>query len=116
MIHVSVTHTESHKDDPSIFEVASIRITKLESHDDGTADYQFELGVDTADGFAVYQRDARLFPRKKLNTLALLRLALSTLEEEELSLDGDIDQPRSSRDARSSRYLAREIGRTLFQP
>lgn len=106
MIEVSIT-------DDSGEELAHIRIEKLLDRGDGTADYSIKFGVDTADGFAVYQRSIDVYPRTKYNVLGLLRLALSALDEKELFLDGDPDQPRSSRNARASRRLARKLGRAL---
>lgn len=95
-------------------ELGLVRITNLEDSDDPEyGNYSIELGVDTAAGFAVYQRSIESFPRKKFNALALLRQALNTLEEKELRLDGDITAPRSPRDARLSRSLAWRLGGAL---
>lgn len=93
------------------YEVALIRITNLEdSLDPELGNYSIEFGVDTIAGFAVYQRSIEAFPRKKFNALALVRQALMTLEEKELSLDGDPDhRPRPPRHAGLSRYLARRF-------
>lgn len=95
-------------------EIALIRITNLEDSDDPEfGNYSIEFGVDTAEGFAVYQRSIEAFPRRKYNALALLRQALNTLDEKELRLDGDIDSPRPPDDAGISRRLAWRLGRTL---
>lgn len=88
-------------------ELGRIKIENMLTGTLDEADYSIEFGVDTAEGFAVYQRAVYSFPRKDYNVLGLLRLALSTLEEKELKLDGDPDAPRSPRDARLSRHLAR---------
>lgn len=95
-------------------ELAVIRITNLEdSSDPEYGNYSIEFGVDTVDGWAIYQRSIESFPRRKYNTLALIRQALNTLEEKELRLDGDIDAPRPQGDARSSRRLAWRLRGTM---
>ena len=91
-------------------ELAVIRIENLEdSIDPEIGNYSIEFGVHTGDGYAVYQRQIEAFPRKKFNTLALIRQALNTLEEKELSLDGDIDIPSPPGDAGVPRNLARRL-------
>lgn len=82
-------------------ELGRVTIENMETGTLEKADYSVEFGVDTAEGFAVYQRAIYSFPRKQYNVLGLLRLALSTLEEEELTLDGDPDSS-SSRHAQLS--------------
>lgn len=96
-------------------ELGVIRITNMEeSGDPEYGSYSVEFGVDTAAGFAIYQRSIYAFPRKRFNVLALLKQALETLDEKELSLDGDPDnQPCSPRDAGLSGYLARRLRRSL---
>lgn len=80
-------------------ELARIKIISV--HNQGThADYSVQFAVDTAEGTALYQRAIYSFPRKRLNVLALLRLALETLEEKELSLDADPDASDSPNLAR----------------
>lgn len=95
-------------------EVGLIRITNLTKEKDlEYADYSIEFGVDTGAGFAVYQRSIYSFPRKEYNVLGLIYQALATLDPKELRLDGDIDDPRSPRDARLSGHLARQLRRAL---
>lgn len=106
MIEVSIT-------DDSGAELAHIRIEKLLDRGDGSADYSIQYGVDTVGGFAVYQRSIDAYLRTKYNVLGLLFLALSALDKKELFLDGDLDKPRSSRDARALRRLARRFGGAL---
>ena len=92
------------------WEMAHIRIENLnDSTDPEIGNYSIQFAVDTAEGVAVYQRHIEQFPRKKFNTLALLRQALQTLEEKELSLDGDPDAPRTPRDAGLPGHLARRL-------
>lgn len=86
-------------------ELGLIRIENMETGSLKEADYSIEFGVDTAAGFAVYQRAIYRFPRKEYNVLGLLRLALSTLEEKELSLDGDPDNSSTSGNAGLARLM-----------
>lgn len=89
-------------------ELARISIENLGSADE-FGDYSVRFGVDTGSGFAVYQRSVEHFPRRRYNALALLRIALSTLEEKELTLDSDPDQ-----DAGRSPNLARGLPRAMW--
>lgn len=98
MIEVSIKHDGR--------ELARIKIEHLGPGGD-FSDYSIQFGVDTAEGFAVYQRAVEHFPRRKFNALALLRIALATLEEKELSLDADPDARRSS-------SLARRLNRSMW--
>jgi len=86
-------------------ELGLIRIQNMETNDPEFGDYSIEFAVDTGEGFAAYQRSIYKFPRKDYNVLGLLRLALSTLEEKELSLDGDPDKSRPHGNAGLSRLL-----------
>ena len=74
-------------------ELARVRITRAQMTFDGKhADYIIEFAVDTAgDSLAIYTKTVWNFPRKDLNVLALIRLALESMTEEELRLDGDPD-------------------------
>lgn len=84
-------------------ELGSIRIENLEDSDDPElGNYSIQFGVDTGEGFAVYQRTVYAFPRQKLNVLALIRLALETLEEKELSLDSPPSDTSSSTSGHAS--------------
>lgn len=92
------------------FELARVRMTNLTSSlDPSYGDYSLEFAVNTIDGVAIYQRSVYAFPRKEYNVLGLMKLALETLDEKELSLDGDPDGP----DARHSSNLARGLERPL---
>lgn len=89
-------------------ELGRIHIENVSTSADGRyGDYSLQFGVDTGAGVAVIQRSVYAFPRKDLNVLALVRLALETLEEKELSLDADPD-------ARRSPNLARGLPRSLW--
>lgn len=108
MIEVSITFRDGQE------ELAHVRIENMTTSPDGEyADYSIQFGVDTGSGWAVYQRAIHAFPRKQFNALALLRQALATLEEKELGLDGNPDDPSSRDHARSSRDLARRLRRAL---
>lgn len=80
-------------------ELAKIRIENVEIHDDKTADYSIQFAVDRINAVGLYRRAVYRFPRSQLNVLALVRQALSTLEEKELRLE----QPYSSNMARRFR-------------
>lgn len=89
-------------------ELARITLENVGTSPDGeTADYSVQIAVYTGSGVELIQRACYAFPRKKLNTLALLRLALETLTEEELTLDTDPDAGHSS-------DLARRLPRPLW--
>lgn len=88
-------------------ELAHIRIENVTATKTDHGDYSIQFGVWTGAGQAVYQRKVENFPRKKFNVLGLLRFALTTLEEKELSLDADPD-------AASSSNLARRLPRSLW--
>ena len=90
-------------------ELGRIKIEHLSGSEATFGDYSIQFGVDTGEGFAVYQRSVDHFPRKRYNVLALLRIALSALEEKELTLDADPDQ-----DATSPSNLARGLPRSLW--
>jgi hypothetical protein len=88
-------------------ELARITIENLlDSPDPALGNYSVRFAVDTAEGYALYQRTVHNFPRKQLNALALIRLALESLDEKELSLDADPD-------ASDSPNLARRLPRTM---
>lgn len=87
-------------------ELARIKITNISHTVSEHGDYSVHFAVDTGEGFAVYQRRVERFPRKRYNVLALLRLALSALEEKDLTLDTDPD-------ARHSSDMARRLPRSL---
>lgn len=89
-------------------ELAKIRIENLVDSDNSElGNYSIQFGVDTVAGFAIYQRSVDNFPRKRYNVLGLLKIALDTLEEKELTLDADPDARRTS-------DLARRIGRAMW--
>lgn len=81
-------------------ELARITIEKQPSDKKEYGDYSLRFAVDTGEGFATYQRSAYNFPREKYNVLGLIKLALETLEEKELTLDAKPDARRSSSVAR----------------
>lgn len=88
-------------------ELGRIRLENVTATPTEYGDYTVQFGVDTGEGWAVYQRKVEHFARKRYNVLGLIRLALSALEEKELSLDTDPD-------ARSSPDLARGLPRSLW--
>lgn len=101
MIVVKIT------DDKDGRELGVVRIERMGFSSSEFEDYSVQLGVDTGEGLATYQRSVEHFPRKKYNVLGLLRLALDTLEEKELTLDADPDAGHSSN-------LVRRLSRTLW--
>ena len=71
-------------------EIARVKIENMsETHD--VADYSVRFAAFTGASVAIYQRAIYAFPRRKINVLGLVRQALATLEEKELTLDGDPD-------------------------
>lgn len=77
-------------------ELARIDIENVTRTRTEHGDYSVQFAVDTGDGnLAMYQRRVENFPRKRYNVLGLLRLALSALDEKELTLDTDPDAPGS---------------------
>lgn len=71
-------------------ELARIEIENLSPAGE-TGEYSVRFVVDTGSGPAIYQRRIDSFYRRRYNVLALLRIALDTLMEQELSLDRDPD-------------------------
>jgi hypothetical protein len=89
-------------------ELARIEIENvLDDQTNETGTYSVRFAVDTGSGVAIYQRRIDSFFRRRYNVLALLRIALDTLMEQELSLDGDPD----TQDARRTSDLARRLPR-----
>lgn len=101
MIEVTITSKSG------THELGKIRIENLSEVSAEHGDYTVQFAVDTGAGWATYQRSVHNFPRKQFNVLGLLRLALDTLDEKELTLDADPD-------ARSSSSVARRLPRTLW--
>jgi hypothetical protein len=91
-------------------EIALIKMSRVSMTPDRQhGDYHILFGVETGEGIAVYQRHVDNFPRTQYNVLGLLRIALETLEQKELSLDRDPDNAGYSPD------LARRLERALRQ-
>lgn len=82
----------------------------LDDQTNETGTYSIRFAVDTGSGVAIYQRRIDSFYRRRYNVLALLRIALDTLMEQELTLDGDPD----AQDARRSPDLARRLPRARW--
>jgi hypothetical protein len=72
------------------------------------ADYTVRFGVDRGSAVGVHSRTMYGFPRKHLNVLALVRQALNTLDEKELSLEPgyDPDAPEASLSSSLARGLS----------
>ena len=68
-------------------ELGRIRIERVETHEDGTADYSVQFAADRFGSVALHQRVVYGFPREKYNALALVLQALNTLQPEELELE-----------------------------
>lgn len=89
-------------------ELARIEIENvLDDQTNETGTYSIRFAVDTGSGVAIYQRRVDSFFRKRYNVLALLRIALDTLMEQELNLDADPD-------ARYSSDLERRLSRSMW--
>lgn len=76
-------------------ELARIEIENVTGSTQETGEYSVRFVVDTGSGPAIYQRRIDSFFRRRYNVLALLRIALDTLMEKELSLDRDPDAHHS---------------------
>lgn len=98
MIEVTLTHVGSG------VELGRITIENVQMNDDGTADYSIRFGVDRHEAVGIHQRALFGFPREKYNVFALLLQALSTMEPDELRLDGDLS---------SKQPLKKELGSRL---
>lgn len=90
-------------------ELARIEIENVADQAGETGQYSVRFAVDTGSGVAIYQRRIDSFSRRRYNVLALLRIALDTLVEQELSLDRDLDQ-----DARCASNLERRLPRSMW--
>ena len=101
MITVVVTGTHG--------ELARIQDRERNRQCQETGTYSVRLAVQTGSGIAVYQRRIDSFFRRRYNVLALLRIALETLDEKELSLDRNPDQ-----DAGRSPNLAGRLARVVW--
>ena len=87
MLRCSVTQS-SHPNDPKFVELCQIEIENT----GGTTyegDYVVRFVTSRGAAIGIHSRTIHQFPRRKYNALALLLQALSTLSEEELSLEGD---------------------------
>jgi hypothetical protein len=89
-------------------DVARLRIECVKFYSDNQyGDYTVQIAIDTGGGsLAIYQKSIYAFPRKKLNALALVLAALTTMSEEEFGLDADPDASRSPN-------LVRELDRAM---
>lgn len=71
-------------------QTALVEIEKLRTHSDGTADYSVMFTVDDVVSVTKRRRIVHSFPRTRYNSLALLRIALETLEPNELELENEL--------------------------
>lgn len=86
VIIVTIKHAESGA------LLGEIKIENVSASAGDLGDYSVRFGVEKIGAVGVHQRGIMNFPRTKFNVLALLRQALATLEEDELSLTGDYAQ------------------------
>lgn len=106
-----------HNDEP----IAKIRITRqggftgftLSGEHIDLADYSVEFAVERGTAVGLHTRNIFGFPRRELNVLALLRLALENLDEKELKLERDFDPDAPEAEAPVSADLARRLNRTV---
>ena len=92
--------------------IAKVEIKNVETNEDDTADYSVRFAVERGSAVGLHRRLIFRFPRKRLNALALVRLALESLNEKELELERDFDPdeaPVSPDMARGFRAALREI-------
>lgn len=93
--------------------IAHVEIKNIETSVHGTmANYSVKYAVERGSAVGLHTRLIHHFPRTKYNALALVRQALTTLEERELELEEgfDVDQAPVSTDlARRLSGAVREI-------
>lgn len=73
-------------------ELARIRITNLSGLAE-LAEYAVEFAVHRGQAIGLHRRRVEGFPRLQYNVLGLLRLALNTLTEEEMRIEGGFASP-----------------------
>lgn len=84
MIEVVIRHRESGAELGRI-EIENVTIGKPNAK---YQDYSVRIGVDRINSVGIYQRGLVSFFKQRYNVLALLKMALETLEPEDLELDG----------------------------
>lgn len=105
MIEVVIRHKES---ETELGRIEIENVTIGGSVFDEEADYSVRIGVERVNSVGMFQRGLIRFYRRKYNVLALLKMALETLEPEDLELDG----PYEERHYRKGNIF--EIGRRFF--
>jgi hypothetical protein len=86
MIEVTVRHEGE-------LDLAVMRITRVEDRGNGLADYVVEIVVERGQAIGIHNRVIHSFPRQRYNVLGLLKLALETLTEEEMRIEGGFSRP-----------------------
>jgi hypothetical protein len=87
-------------------QLARLTLELLEELPDGTARYSVRVATDRGDALGFHQRSV-LYNSSKWNPLALVKLALDSLDEE--SFEAEYDDPRPPDMAREERRTLREI-------
>lgn len=109
MIRVIVQHIDA---DGEQRELAQMRIDRIEPtfEEAESADYQFQLTADNGSDILIRNRVVEGFPRKTVNVLGLIRLALMTLKSEDYQLVGDTAVDSARRQRRYLRSIPRGQG------
>lgn len=84
-------------DDVDEHEYFHVTIELVKTNDDGTADFSVRFGIDREGARGVHQRPVFGFPITQYNKLALLKIALDTLEPSELELEHPTAAPDLAR-------------------
>lgn len=96
MIRVTISHEDR---DGTVTELAAMRITRIEPTFDEAvyADYQVESVFDNNESMKIRNTVINNFPRKHLNVMGLLSLALHTFSQKDVTLDGDLPSGHMAR-------------------
>lgn len=97
MDSVIYVHGSTDDDGDGEDELFRLKITRVRLNADGTADYSVDITVDRQGAVGMYRRVVYGFPHNEYNALGLLRLALHTLDTEELRLEHPTPAPDLAR-------------------
>lgn len=99
-MRLHVTGVDGEDDEHEYFHVS---IVLIQTNADGTADFSVRFGIDREGARGLHQRPVFGFPITKYNKLALLKIALDTLDPSELELEHPTAAPDLARRQRGAR-------------